>query len=106
MKPHFRAKVFARTPEQGGRRYPINWGYRPDLVFENDGQYYGALLLSTQPPGSPAISPGEGREIDFYLRSLASQVMPRLKIGSHFTMNEGTRAVADCVIVKIYRADN
>jgi hypothetical protein len=108
-QPRFRARVAVRTPEQGGRAHPINWGYRPDLVFEADrSQFYGAGFVSEEKSDSWAIAPGETREIDFYIRvpEAAARVVPRLQIGSAFTMNEGHRAVADCVITHIYCLDD
>lgn len=107
LQPHFRATVTARTPEQGGRKHPINWGYRPDLVFQADSKnYYGAVFATEELADAKAVAPGEAQDIDFYIRTAASEIMPRLEIGSTFTMNEGTRSVADCVITRIYRLDD
>lgn len=97
--------VTARTKECGGRNHPISWGYRPDLKFEADDEWcYGAGFVHNQDHNDFAISPGETREFEFYIRveAAAAEIMPKLTIGSRFTMNEGSRPVADCVVTKIY----
>jgi hypothetical protein len=106
VEPHFRATVTARTREQGGRSHAIDWGYRPLLVFQADPtNYYGTLLATEGSADGWAIAPGETKQIDFYIwaREAASQILPRLTIGSRFTMNEGSHLMADCTITHVYR---
>jgi hypothetical protein len=89
--------------------HPVNREYRADLVFEADpSQYYGGGFLSEEKSDSWAIAPGEAREVDFYIRvpEAAARIVPRLQIGSPFTMNEGHHAVPDCVVTKMYCLDD
>lgn len=105
VEPLFRARVTARTKDDGGRTHPINWGYGPDLKFEADDKWqYGGGFVHNAAPDEPALSPGETREFDFYIRiaEAAAEIMPKLTAGSRFTMNEGKHLVADCVVTKIY----
>lgn len=105
VEPLFRARVTARTKDNGGRTHPISWGYRPDLKFEVDDKwFYSAILVHDQAPDAPSVSPGETRDLDFhiYYEDAAAKIKPKLSVGSRFTMNEGKHPVADCVVTKIY----
>ena len=104
-EPLFRARVTARTKDNGGRTHPIAWGYRPDLKFEVDDKgFYMASFVHDQDPNESAVSPGETRELDFvvYFEDAAAKIKPKLSICSRFTMNEGKHPVADGVVTKVY----
>lgn len=110
IKPHLRAQVTLRKSGEGGRKNPIYWSYRADLSFQIKKEpYYGFVFVfdtaETQ-PGDLAIAPGGTREMDFYIRTVASEIMPHLVIGSMFTINEGPRSIADCLVTRIYRLDD
>lgn len=108
MEPHFRAKVRALSTKEGGRKTAFALSrYRPDLSFEDDRTcYYGAHPVPDEDDvdfDSALVEAGETRSISFWIRSAASQVMPRLRPGSRFRVMEGSRAVADGEVTTIYR---
>jgi hypothetical protein len=105
--PHFEAHIRFRTTEEG-RRSPIRLsGYRPDLSFAVDQRcLYGAHFVSEhgfEKFGDRWVQPGEEIDLDFWVRSAAADIMPLLTVGSTFRMMEGSHAVADGVITRIYR---
>jgi hypothetical protein len=110
-KPHFKAHIQLRTSENGGRGTDLDLArYRPDLSFEADDRwYYGAhpmLEHGIPPPASDVwVSPGGEFDTYFWIRSAATEIMPRLAVGSRFRVMEGGRAVADGVVIEIVRTD-
>ncbi|CAN5472717.1 hypothetical protein BH11ARM1_BH11ARM1_11210 [soil metagenome] len=91
------ANIFLLTPEEGGRITPILFGYRPAIYFQGDKSQWSMYIHTMEPK---VIDPGGSGRISF---ELVSEEGPadRLTVGKEFQIHEGTRVVANAVILAV-----
>lgn len=90
----YKADLYLKPTERGGRKGYIASGYRPDHVFEYttdnkwDKSYVGAIVFI-----GDYINPGEKRNV--LIRFLNPEVREKVKIGTRWWIHEGKRVVGE-----------
>jgi hypothetical protein len=107
--PDFLATVAFVPYEQGGRRTQPVQGYRADIRYDDDPPGQAWMVWprfvsadGTELPSGTAVPPT--CEANFFIVSdeLRREVhVGRLRPGLHFTMVEGQRVVASCVVKRV-----
>ena len=85
----FRASIYLRKKEEGGRHYPISAGFSPSFMI-------GSAPVTGTTTFNGSISPGSNANIDVELVT----GMP-IYVGQEFTIQEGGRTVADGTITAL-----
>src|SRR5205809_398056 len=107
--PDFLATVSFLPQAQGGRRSPPVQGYRPDIRYDDDppGQAWMVWPRFVAPDGveleNGTVVPLDS-DANFYIVSdeMRREVhLDRLQAGVHFSIVEGARVVASCVVKRL-----
>ena len=81
----------------GGRQGPVSSGYRPQLFF--GGEDWECRRIDFLPDRT--ISPGESTAARIVLSDYAASALAgRMQVGDSFQLREGSRAVADGLLIE------
>jgi len=97
-----KSKLNLIPTDEGGRKTPIQSGYRPDHVFEYEesGLIKYAFIGDIQLGKIETLSPGENAEI--IVRFLTHQpIEEHLEIGKNWWIHEGRNKIGICEIIDI-----
>lgn len=95
MDADVEAEITLVPTEQGGRRYPVSTGFRPQ--FHYDGQDWDA---HHEYPDVQWVYPGQTARVFLQFLSPASH-LNRLSVGMTFQLREGPRTIGHGRITKI-----
>lgn len=97
-----KAKIYLKTPEEGGRRAGIKSGYRPNHAFEQpkDIRNLHAYIGDIQFDDQEFIQPGETKTVT--VRFLRNPIVEQyIKVGQKWFIYEVPRLVAEGEIIEV-----
>ena len=96
---HIEAQIYYLTTDEGGRKTPVNSGYR--------GQFhYDGIDVDAPQEFPDGLQAKLGEEVRAYLAFLTPEIsLPKMHVGKKFLVREGARTVGRGVVTQVFSED-